>query len=75
MMAAYTDQVRSDDTDLPALARPDARLHLPKHHAIRSWLTPPGRQSPFIASTVALPVDDDRIAHHRAAGRARRAPP
>jgi hypothetical protein len=74
MMAAYSDQVRSDDRDLPVLARPDARLHLPKHHAICSWVTPHGRQPPFIAATVPLRVD--RRSHRpspRPPGRARRA--
>src|SRR4051812_864500 len=64
MMAAYADQVRSDDRDLPALARPDARLHLPKHHAICSWVTTQGRQPPFIAATIPLPINEDRIEHH-----------
>lgn len=66
MMAAYTDQVHADDVDIPVLARPDARLHLPKHHAICSWVTAAGRQPPFLAATVPLPVDADRIAHHHA---------
>jgi hypothetical protein len=64
MMAAYADQVRSDDGDLPVLARPDARLHLPKHHAICSWVTAQGRQPPFIAATIPLAIDRERIAHH-----------
>jgi hypothetical protein len=71
MMAAYSDQVRADDRDLPALARPDARLHLPKHHAICSWVTQHGRQPPFLASTVPLRVDAERIAHHHARQAAR----
>src|SRR4051794_24397060 len=66
MMAAYTDQVRGDDADLPVLARPDARLHLPKHHAICSWVTAQGRQAPFVAATIPLPIDEQRIAHHHA---------
>src|SRR4051794_18722099 len=66
LMAAYADQVRSDDRDLPALARPDARLHLPKHHAICSWVTAHGRQAPFVAATIPLPIDEQRIAHHHA---------
>jgi Replication-relaxation len=71
MMAAYADQVRSDDGDLPVLARPDARLHLPKHHAICSWVTPEGRQPPFIAATVPLAVDSERIDQHHASQAAR----
>jgi hypothetical protein len=71
MMAAYSDQVSGDDADLPALARPDARLHLPKHYAICSWVTPQGRQPPFIARTIPLRVDADRIAHHHARQAAR----
>ena len=40
MMAAYSDQVRSVDHELPVLASPDVRLHLPKHYALASWVTP-----------------------------------
>ena len=51
MMAAYSDQVRSVDHELPILGSPDVRLHLPKHYALASWVTPEGRQPTFIAQT------------------------
>ena len=51
---------------LSALGRPDVRLHLPKHHAIASWTTPQGRQSPFVAQTIPLRVDRSRLALHAA---------
>ena len=51
----------------PVLARPDARLHLPKHHAICSWVTAQGRQPPFIAATIPL---CDRWRAHRPPPRA-----
>ena len=66
MMAEYSDTVRPDITGLSALGRPDARLHLPKHHAIVSWVAPEGRQAPFIASTIPLRIDRERLAWHAA---------
>jgi hypothetical protein len=65
MMAAYSDQVRSVDHELPMLASPDARLHLPKHYALASWVTPEGRQPTFIAQTSPVAVDPERIVWHR----------
>ena len=66
MMAAYSDQVRSVDHELPILGSPDVRLHLPKHYALASWVTPEGRQPTFIAQTSPVAVDPERIAwHHR----------
>ncbi len=66
MMAEFSDIVRPDITGLAALGRPDARLHLPKHHAIVSWVAPEGRQAPFIASTIPLRVDQERLMLHAA---------
>jgi Replication-relaxation len=66
MMAAYSDQVRSADHELPILGSPDVRLHLPKHYALASWVTPEGRQPTFIAQTSPVAVDPERVAwHHR----------
>ncbi len=66
MMAEYSDVVRPDILGLSALGHPDARLHLPKHHAIVSWVTPQGRQAPFIARTIPLHVDHECLAVHAA---------
>ncbi|HXB64102.1 MAG TPA: replication-relaxation family protein [Solirubrobacteraceae bacterium] len=71
MMAQYSDTVRPEIPGLTALGRPDARLHLPRHHAIVSWVTPEGRQAPFVASTIPLQVDEQRIALHAARQAAR----
>ena len=72
MMAEFVDSVRSGDVDsLSPLGRPDARLHLPRHHAIASWTTPDGRQPPFIAETLPLGVNPERIAAHAARQAAR----
>jgi Replication-relaxation len=65
-MAEFSDTIRPGIPRLSALSRPDARLHLPRHHAIVSWTTPQGRQSPFIAETIPLRVDPERIARHAA---------
>lgn len=64
LMAEFSDMVRSGDRSLSTLGRPDARLHLPRHFAIASWTTPQGRQAPFLAQTIPLAVDADRLAHH-----------
>jgi Replication-relaxation len=66
MMAAFADVVRPEVGGLSTLGRPDARLHLPKHHAIVSWITPQGRQPPFLAQTIPLHVDPERLVLHAA---------
>ena len=72
MMAQFVDSVRSGEREpLSALGRPDARLHLPRHHAIVSWTTPEGRQPPFVAQTIPLRVDPARLAAHAARQTAR----
>jgi hypothetical protein len=65
-MAAFSDTVRPGIAHLSSLGHPDVRLHLPKHHAVASWTTPEGRQAPFIAETIPLRIDRDRIALHAA---------
>ena len=66
MMAEFSDTVRPGIRNLSALGRPDVRLHLPKHSAVASWVTPQGRQAPFIARTIPLRVDERRLAFHAA---------
>ncbi len=66
LMAEFSDTVRPGIEHLSVLGHPDARLHLPKHHAIVSWTTPQGRQPPFIAETIPLHVDQERLALHAA---------
>jgi hypothetical protein len=70
-MAAFSDSVRPGIERLSSLGQPDVRLHLPKHHAVASWVTPEGRQAPFIAETLPLTVDGERIALHAARQRER----
>lgn len=65
-MAAFSDVVRPDIRNLAALGHPDVRLHLPRHHAIASWVTPEGRQLPFVARTIPMRVDEARLAYHAA---------
>ena len=63
-MAEFSDTIRPGVEHLSTLGHPDVRLHLPKHHAIASWSTPEGRQSPFVAQTIPLRVDRERLAMH-----------
>jgi protein involved in plasmid replication-relaxation len=70
-MAEFSDMVRPGIERLSSLGHPDVRLHLPKHHAIVSWLTPEGRQSPFVAQTLPLAIDRQRLGLHRARQHAR----
>jgi hypothetical protein len=70
-MARYSDSVRPRIEQLSVLGHPDARLHLPKHHAIASWSTPSGRQLPFVGQTIPLHVDQERLAWHAARQRDR----
>ncbi len=65
-MAEFSDTVRPGVERLSSLGRPDVRLHLPRHHAIASWVTPEGRQPPFVAETLPLAIDRGRLAQHRA---------
>jgi hypothetical protein len=66
MMAEFSDTVRPGIRNLSALGRPDVRLHLPRHSAVASWVTVEGRQAPFIAETLPLLVDEQRLAFHTA---------
>jgi hypothetical protein len=70
-MAEFYDSVRPNMQRLSSLGRPEVRLHLPKHNAIASWVTPEGRQSPFVAQTIPLAVDRARLAQHAARQRER----
>ncbi|MGA8365505.1 MAG: replication-relaxation family protein [Solirubrobacteraceae bacterium] len=63
-MAEFSDTIRPDIERMPTLGHPDARLYLPKHHAIASWLTPQGRQAPFLAETIPLSVNHERLRLH-----------
>jgi len=71
LMSEFSDQVRAGDEQLARLASPDVRLHLPRHTALASWTTPGGRERPFIATTLPLPLDRARIEWHAAAQHAR----
>jgi hypothetical protein len=70
-MAEFSDTVRPGIERLSSLGHPDVRLHLPKHHAVASWVTSEGRQSPFVAETMPLEVDRERLALHAARQRER----
>jgi hypothetical protein len=70
-MAEFSDTVRPGVGHLSTLGQPDVRLRLPRHHAIASWTTADGRQSPFIAETIPLHVDHARLAVHAASQRER----
>jgi Replication-relaxation len=70
-MAEFSDTVRPGVGHLSKLGHPDVRLHLPKHHAIASWITPEGRQAPFIAQTIPLHIDQQRLALHAESQRER----
>jgi hypothetical protein len=63
-MAEFSDTIRPGIERIPTLGHPDARLYLPKHHAIASWLTSQGRQAPFLAETIPLSVDPERLRVH-----------
>jgi hypothetical protein len=65
-MAEFSDAVRPGIERLSTLGRPEVRLHLPRHHAVASWVTAEGRQAPFVAETIPLTVDRERLAWHAA---------
>lgn len=65
-MAEFSDTVRPGTRNLSDLGRPDVRLHLPRHSAVASWVTPEGRQAPFVGRTLPLSVDEQRVAFHAA---------
>ncbi len=66
MMAEFSDTIRPGIRSLSELGRPDVRLHLPRHSAIASWVTSGGRQAPFVAHTLPLRSDPQRLAFHAA---------
>ena len=70
-MAEFSDTVRPGIGSLSTLGHPDVRMRLPKHHAIASWTTPAGRQPPFVAKTIPLRIDRERLALHAARQQAR----
>ncbi len=70
-MAEFSDTVRPGVERLSTLGHPDVRLHLPRYHAIASWVTREGRQSPFIAETIPPIVDRERLEQHAARQRER----
>jgi Replication-relaxation len=63
-MVEFSDTIRPGIERIPTLGHPDVRLYLPKHHAIASWLTPHGRQAPFLAETIPLRMDHERLRLH-----------
>ncbi|HEX5853958.1 MAG TPA: hypothetical protein VFY36_12815 [Solirubrobacteraceae bacterium] len=65
-MTEYSDMVRPGIERLSSLGHPDVRLHLPKHHAIVSWITAAGRQPAFVAQTIPSKTDRERLALHAA---------
>ena len=71
LMSEFSDQIRGGDQQLAKLSSPDVRLHLPRHTALASWTTQRGRERPFIATTMALALDRERIAWHARAQEAR----
>ena len=70
-MAEFSDTVRPNIQHLSALGHPDVRLHLPRHTAIASWVTEEGRQPPFVACTVPMRIDAQRLERHAARQHAR----
>jgi hypothetical protein len=66
MMAEFSDTVRPGIRNLSDLGRPDVRLRLPRYTALASWVTLEGRQAPFVAHTLPLPLDEQRLAFHAA---------
>jgi hypothetical protein len=71
LLSEFSDQLRGPDEQTVRLAAPDIRLHLPRHTAIVSWSTARGRERPFLATTIPLPIDRERIARHAARQRGR----
>jgi hypothetical protein len=65
-MSEFSDTIRPGIGRIGTLGHPDARMHLPKHRAIASWLTQEGRQAPFIGETLPLHVDRNRLLAHAA---------
>ena len=71
LMSEFSDQIRAGDEQLARLFSPDVRLHLPRHAALASWTTSRGRERPFIARTMPLALDRERIDWHARAQHAR----
>ncbi len=66
LLSEFSDQLRGAGDETMRLATPDVRLHLPRYTAIVSWTTARGRERPFLATTLPVTIDRERIAHHAA---------
>ena len=66
-MAEFSDTVRARaSSTCRRSGAPTCACTCPSHHAIASWSTPAGRQAAFVAETIPLRVDRERIALHAA---------
>jgi hypothetical protein len=72
LQTAYTDMVR-DDQQARARMRitPDALMNLPNFHCACSWIVDGARVPSFVATTIPMVEDTDRIAAHIEAQRER----
>jgi hypothetical protein len=72
LQTVYADVIRDDQ---PARRRtrisPDALMHLPNYHAACSWIAGGARVGSFIAQTLQMEQDDERIEAHLQAQRER----
>lgn len=72
LQVAYASVVR-DDPEARARMRisPDALINLPNYHAACSWISDGSRMPSFVAQTLPMADDPDRIAGHLERQRAR----
>jgi hypothetical protein len=68
----YADVIRDDQAARQRTRiSPDALMHLPNYHAACSWIAGGARVASFIAQTLPMQQDDQRIEHHLTAQRER----
>ena len=72
LQTVYADVIRDDQAARQRTRiTPDALMHLPNYHAACSWIADGARVRSFVAQTLPMAHDDERIERHLDAQRER----
>ena len=72
LQTVYADVIRDDQAARQRTRiSPDALMHMPNYHAACSWIAAGARVGSFVAQTLPMTQDDERIERHLVAQRER----